>query len=42
MKVPSPRLVVTYNGRDITIDISRMLTELTYTDYIEGESDTSE
>ena len=42
MKVPSPRLVVTYNGRDITVDISPMLTELTYTDYIEGESDTLE
>ncbi len=40
MKVPVPRVVVRYAGKDITADISPTLIELTYADALEGESDT--
>lgn len=42
VKVPVPRVVVRYTGKDITADITPTLIELTYTDVVEGESDTLE
>ena len=40
MKVPSPHLVVQYEGRDISVALAPMLIELNYSDFMEGESDT--
>jgi phage protein D len=42
MTVPTPKLVVRYEGKDISAALEPYLLELTYTDYTEGESDTLE
>jgi hypothetical protein len=42
MKVPAPKVVVTYEGKDITANITPSLIEVNYTDFMEGESDTVE
>lgn len=42
MTVPTPKVVVVYAGRDITKDITNALIEVSYTDFMEGESDTLE
>lgn len=42
MKVPAPKVVVTYEGKDITASITPSLIEVNYIDFIEGESDSVE
>lgn len=39
MNVPSPKVTVLYNGKDITADLSSSLLSVTYEDKSEGESD---
>jgi phage protein D len=42
MSVPTPKVVVIYAQKDITADITPSLIEVTYTDFMEGESDSVE
>lgn len=42
MSVPTPKVVVTYEGRDITASITPSLMEVIYIDCLEGESDSVE
>ncbi|MGP8432041.1 phage late control D family protein [Paraburkholderia fungorum] len=40
--VPEPAVTIKWAGKDVTGDITPFLTELTYTDFMEGESDSVE
>jgi uncharacterized protein len=42
MTVPAPKLLLIYEGKDISADVSPYLIDATYTDYLDGESDTLE
>jgi len=42
MKVPVPKVVVQYENKDITANITPTLIEVNYTDFMEGESDSVE
>ena len=42
LSVPAPAVTVKWAGRDVTGDITPFLLELTYTDFLEGESDSVE
>lgn len=39
MKTPQPKFTITYNGTNITADVSKYYISCTYTDKVEGESD---
>ena len=39
MKAPQPRFSVTYEGKDITNDLTASLIDVSYTDKVEDESD---
>lgn len=42
LNIPTPKVIVLYAQKDITADITLSLIEVTYTDYMEGESDSVE
>lgn len=42
LRVPTPKVVVVYAGKDITRDVSLSLVEVNYSDFMAGESDSVE
>ena len=42
LNIPTPKVIVLYAQKDITADITSSLIEVSYTDYMEGESDSVE